>query len=398
MRTSKSFYRLDKTIQYITMNLIQKYIRVVVWILRIENPSPFYILGERIVSLMKHSGKGFTASYLKEAFRITVKYISGEKELKTLDELRMGLSFGLPKILPGEIRNFIRSRDRPETKAALTILSIYRIIKSVPRLKLETITAPYTGVESPFSDWEIYSFARSVLPRMKKVDSRFIISMSAGPNSNPSVLGLPKDALALFGYPELLGAMNTIAQMFNCRDLLANLLAEAHILKKANIQFADLKVSKLAFKEEAAGKVRVFAILDGWTQSFLSGLHDSLASILLSIEQDGTFDQDKPLKILMATDPKRLFSFDLSAATDRLPIHIQVKLLSFLFNSSFAQAWKTLLVDRPYSISDTRFSSLRSEVRYAVGQPMGALSSFNMLGLTHHMIVQISALRAGHTG
>jgi hypothetical protein len=63
-----------------------------------------------------------------------------------------------------------------------------------------------------------------------------------------------------------------------------------------------------------------------------------LASILLSIEQDGTFDQDKPLKILMATDPKRLFSFDLSAATDRLPIHIQVKLLSFLFNSKFAQA------------------------------------------------------------
>jgi hypothetical protein len=212
---------------------------------------------------MRNSGKGFTAAYLKEAFRITVKYISGEKELKTLDELRMGLSFGLPKILPSEIRNFIRSRDRSETKAALTILSIYRIIKSVPKLKLETITAPYTGVESPLTDWEIYSFARSILPRMKKVDSRFIISMSAGPNSNPSVLGLPKDALALFGYPELLDAMNTIAQMFNCRDLLANLLTEAHILKKANIQFTDLKISKLAFKEEAAGKVRVFAILDG---------------------------------------------------------------------------------------------------------------------------------------
>jgi hypothetical protein len=173
---------------------------------------------------------------------------------------------------------------------------------------------------------------------MKKVDSRFIISMSAGPNSNPSILGLSKDAFALFNYPQLLGAMNTIAQMFNCRDLLANLLVEADIIRKANIQFTDLIVSKLAFKEEAAGKVRVFAILDGWTQSFLSGLHDSLASILLNIEQDGTFDQDKPLKILMATDPKRLFSFDLSAATDRLPIMIQTKLLSFLFNKNLADA------------------------------------------------------------
>lgn len=29
-----------------------------------------------------------------------------------------------------------------------------------------------------------------------------------------------------------------------------------------------------------------------------------------------------------------------------------------------------------------------SHVYYEVGQPMGALSSFNMLALTHHMIVQ----------
>jgi hypothetical protein len=101
---------------------------------------------------MKNSGKSFTTIYLKEAFRITVKYISGEKETNTLDELRMGLSFGLPKILPSDLRNFIRSRDRAETKGVLTILSIYRIIKSRPKLNLETITAPYTGVDSPFSD------------------------------------------------------------------------------------------------------------------------------------------------------------------------------------------------------------------------------------------------------
>jgi len=35
--------------------------------------------------------------------------------------------------------------------------------------------------------------------------------------------------------------------------------------------------------------------------------------------------------------------------------------------------------------------------RYAVGQPMGAYSSFPMLALTHHVIVQIAALRCGQT-
>jgi len=36
--------------------------------------------------------------------------------------------------------------------------------------------------------------------------------------------------------------------------------------------------------------------------------------------------------------------------------------------------------------------------RYSVGQPMGAYSSFPMLALTHHVIVQIAAGRAGYQG
>jgi len=37
-------------------------------------------------------------------------------------------------------------------------------------------------------------------------------------------------------------------------------------------------------------------------------------------------------------------------------------------------------------------------VRYAVGQPMGAYSSFAMLALTHHVIVQVAAKRVGIPG
>jgi hypothetical protein len=59
------------------------------------------------------------------------------------------------------------------------------------------------------------------------------------------------------------------------------------------------------------------------------------------------------------------------------------------FNEDIAKAWKTLLVDRDYHLKDTT-------IRYAVGQPMGALSSFGMLALTHHFIVQLAAYRVGH--
>jgi len=36
-----------------------------------------------------------------------------------------------------------------------------------------------------------------------------------------------------------------------------------------------------------------------------------------------------------------------------------------------------------------------TSVHYAVGQPMGALSSFNMLALTHHLIAQFCAREVG---
>ena len=68
-----------------------------------------------------------------------------------------------------------------------------------------------------------------------------------------------------------------------------------------------------------------------------------------------------------------MFSFDLSAATDRLPIQLQVQVLSQLLGRDIAEAWRDLLVSRSYRLNDK--SSGPKDLRYAVGQPMGALSS-----------------------
>lgn len=38
----------------------------------------------------------------------------------------------------------------------------------------------------------------------------------------------------------------------------------------------------------------------------------------------------------------------------------------------------------------------RLDLRYSVGQPMGALSSWAMLALTHHAIVKIASYKAGY--
>jgi len=100
------------------------------------------------------------------------------------------------------------------------------------------------------------------------------------------------------------------------------------------ISTVRLPMGKLGLKEEAAGKVRVFAMVDPLTQWLLAPVHKVLFSILRRIPMDGTFNQLKPLYRLIKMAQRRglpLYSLDLSAATDRLPVTIQAELLDYLF-------------------------------------------------------------------
>jgi hypothetical protein len=155
-------------------------------------------------------------------------------------------------------------------------------------------------------------------------------------------------------------------------------------------------LGKLGFKLESAGKVRVFAMVDCFTQWLMEPLHKAIFLSLGRIPQDGTHDQVKPLERLVKRHralPKGkrhgLFSFDLSSATDRLPLVFQEYLLRPCLGERGARLWANLLVGRPYLVPRRDDLSLKgTSVKYAAGQPMGALSSWAMLALTHHCIVQ----------
>jgi hypothetical protein len=86
------------------------------------------------------------------------------------------------------------------------------------------------------------------------------------------------------------------------------------------------------------------------------------------------------------------FGYDLSAATDRLPIALQQVILDTWLGQGFGVAWRKLLVDRDYILTQDGVSE---RIRYSVGQPMGALSSWAMLAVTHHFLVQYCAQLAG---
>jgi len=154
-------------------------------------------------------------------------------------------------------------------------------------------------------------------------------------------------------------------------------------------------LGQLQFKEEAAGKLRVFAMVDVWTQSFLAPLHSYLGKILASLPNDGTYDQSASFRRCLEKSKTAglAYSYDLSSATDRLPCYIQEVLLNSLFSNKLGSTWAQLLTNREYLLPPKaeEYGIYLNKVKYAVGQPMGALSSWNMLAITHHLLLQLSA-------
>jgi hypothetical protein len=148
-------------------------------------------------------------------------------------------------------------------------------------------------------------------------------------------------------------------------------------------------LGRLSLKSEPAGKVRVFAILDGFTQSALKPLHDWIFSILKTIPSDATFDQEgQTSRFAVEHRSKDIFSFDLSAATDLIPFELTRLIMEEPLGRITPQ-WASLLVDRDFLTPEGK------KIRYTRGQPIGALSSWAALALTHHWLVQESARRVG---
>lgn len=97
----------------------------------------------------------------------------------------------------------------------------------------------------------------------------------------------------------------------------------------------ELNLGRLAILPEARGKMRKIGITDWWTQTLLKPLHDNIYSQLGKVPQDGTNNQLAPVMLMMQTlnwdDPhSSMESVDLSDATDRLPISVQVQILNTL--------------------------------------------------------------------
>jgi len=361
--------------------------------------------------------------HLKVAHVMLMKALPGarsDSSSRAIGKVAVSTASGLPRLIPKFARILIRKGDLSTIRLWLSLLGLYRVINFTGVASVSTITDPGVDLSPDFvKGWS--TFVRSwFLPQLSRMIGLRLLDRDPEKDLHPEPLALSSAAsnskygtsslgtaefsarlwLLGFGGSSLLDYLYFLGQVEGTKSMVT--LMERVACPPSVIRETKFQNGRLHFIPEPAGKVRVVALVDYWTQVALYPIHRFLFDIFRDIDQDGTHDQLKPVKALLkgVSKDQTIYSYDLSAATDRLPILVQQIILGHIWSPYFSAAWKELLVGRSYSVprpEEGKVSTLPSSVKYAVGQPMGAYSSWAMLALTHHAIVQYAAYQCNHT-
>lgn len=263
---------------------------------------------------------------------------------------------GLPSILPLNLRLRLEKAKadllshKLELICILSVLSIFRVMKTRPIADLSSITQSFSGdiltVDAGMIIRSLSSLSESAGLdgiTLKVKPPKLIGGETSGPNSHKAVWGAEIDAIAFLYQPTVLKSylrllIKTGGFLMMCWFLIILFLTLPYFLFRSLLQALSNsnrvrpELGRLSVVYNQAGKARVVAMTNWWIQVALKPLHDSLFNILKALPSDGTFDQLKPLKGLLSrsTTGEIFYCYDLSSATDRLPKTLQVDILNIL--------------------------------------------------------------------
>lgn len=384
----------------------------------------------------KNSGDIWTISHIKNLKLIYTRYIGGEPFHVFPGRIGL-LSSGLPRgsgsIPIKEFNKLILEGKNEHIQFVLTLLSISRVLSGQKDPDLSTITdeskADPSLIERIGEFIPVFMKENAIFPNntISWTPEDIRLSNKAGPEGRATLFSW-RDAVLLTDdmmnnikilSEELHKYLTTLRERRSIQKVV-----NAHILIKHKFSRLDYKqpnadsnarqqmvftpydeairafykehpdglsLRKLSVVNDPEAKARIIAILDFWSQEILNKIHQTQFDILkFKLPQDRTFTQDP--HIINKPEGNKYHSLDLTAATDRFPIKLQEKVMAYLYDEDKAKAWKSLLIDTPFSVP---WLKPGSTVMYNSGQPMGAYSSWSTFAITHHLTVAYAAKLAG---
>jgi len=396
----------------------------------------FIPLVNHLKVILAQNGQAAAITHLKVTLFALYSFVSGNP-LKSTTVLGYGvrLANGLPRVWGRELRDFIRHDNLVVIRLMASVLNLYRAMDAKhPGPDYGTITKPHPILEGTPLFVKYQKFCREVFPALLAKETKLgpkglkfnyssglgLLVRTAGANiSGPSMGSIVLDAKAWARQP-----VNHVLTWFQLHKdlqmerLLSTCSLEAHFNELPGAQDWQLGLPFMATRipkgtlgdemnsplpqlgrlhtiEEAAGKVRIVAIADYFTQVAMKPVHDHLFKLLGKIpSNDATFDQQGVVDNYFKQGFAPHWSFDLKAATDTIPLALYKEALTPLLQvdgetldaaRERVNLWANILTDRDWKLPDSH-----EFIRYNTGQPMGALSSWASMAMVHHSLVQFA--------
>jgi hypothetical protein len=364
--------------------------------------TPFF---NELRSRLKTRGALDMITFVKTNRNLAMRYILGNPIYSSET-----FADGWPKAIP-YLQEFTKVEH---LKALLTVLTVTRAFNVDTLPDTSTITEPWSGSDV-IQNSEITRAMRCLAIRRGGVpEFKFPhITTKKGPLGQALMSAMTeltlleplqlKDDIILLGGSNLSDLINSNTEPLDILEAIKPKEEQGWftLSKWWKREFPTTKktLRRLSYFPDKEGKVRVIAILDYWSQCCLKPLHNKINSYLRRVPTDMTFNQGAFTAKLPADLGKHSFhSIDLTAATDRMPIALQKRVVEYLYDCSVkADAWERVLVQLPYKLKLKRIKD-PVDLVYTTGQPMGAYSSWPVMALTHHLIVQVASFRAGIGG
>lgn len=336
----------------------------------------FEFLLRKLELVSKTRGQVYALQYMKDVRLVLMSYLSGSP--CRVPGVR-STKDGIPLILGPLVDNIRRGASPATLQMLTTILYSTRALSTGRQPDITPIISPHSvTVADDFgkyakSFWKELGYLPSQQVPKSLLFKRYHLTTKQGPNGQALWSSL-KD---LYSLPESLlesicalgGELITerIEVLFKMKPILAQMFP-----------VDGTRYRKISYFPDKETKVRVIAILDYWSQTVLKPLHSYLFRLLSKIHQDQTFDQgsfkDK------VKDWPVYYSVDLTAATDRFPIQVIASVLKAKLPESYVNHWINIMVGFPFDFDG-------KQICYAVGNPMGAYSSWASFAVAHHYVM-----------
>nr|UTR30267.1 RNA-dependent RNA polymerase [Hymenoscyphus fraxineus mitovirus 2] len=332
-----------------------------------------------------------------------------DKELGKYTNNCMNIMDNLPKTTMS-IDNIDKEIKNKTLNYIFSVMSIYRHFKMKTMPNSETMSGKYEGHDLKIIERDYFSYnametwTNNLTSNWDSKDYDMRTSMYSGnassPNSGSSSTKITDDVAGVIQDEKTTASIKNTSKHFKGSEQFLYLMNTLEENMRIDPDFMTGKIhSRLFHFTASGGKARMMANVDWTSQTALSAMHFTTFSMTRSLKQDFTFSHKSATKELIIRTEKderydsnySYYSMDLSAATDRLPRYLQSTLLRNTMDfvkydgKSMAENW-TNTIDREYSTKNSLINESKP-TRYEVGQGMGTFTSWPIMSLLHHYIV-----------